>query len=140
MNIKPILKRLLPKKLEEVFHLTIVCSGPSNVSLDKDLIKREIELILKEYQFNYLIEFYSYKFHKRVIITNYAYIVSDKGFRNLSFDKRNEGRRKWCERKNDFEVAYLHDSENNAANYHARIVELRQLISDSQNRLLRIPD
>lgn len=140
LNLKPILKRLIPKKLEEVFHLTIVCSGPSGVSLDKDLIRKEIELILKDYPFDCLIEFYSYKFHKRVLITNYAYIASDKGFRNLSFDKRNEGQKTWCEIKNDFEVAFIHDSENNASNYHARIVELNQLISDSKNRLLRISD
>lgn len=134
LNLKPILTRLLPKDLDEVFHLTIV-SGPRNISLDLSVIQSEIDEIFKKLGYHYEFEHFPYNFHKRVILTNYTLITSDKGFRNLSLNK--SGNKRWLEEKNDFNVDFIHDSEKNANNYYSRIAELRNLIPKSQNRLLK---
>lgn len=142
INLKPILKRLLPEKLAIDFHFTIILS-PNDVSLDFNKVRSDIKLITDKYNYKILINFIQYNFHERHIFTNYYKITADKGFRNLVKNSKNDGIR-WEHPKNSFEFRSLFYSISKDNDYLEKIEECKSLHNDYQeigddftNRLLQ---
>ena len=135
LNLKPILRRLLPKKLEKKFYLTIICC-PKGHNIQENDLRNEIASIFEPYNYEYKFELIISSFHKRILLTNYAYLESDRGFRNITYDQRKE-RNVSCQTKNDFDFSYIFESDKIVKKYMARISELKELCGNSENRLLK---
>jgi hypothetical protein len=88
LNISPILRKLLPKKLTCDFHLTIVSSISTALKYEDVIEEIRTELSYLPYQLK--INFIKTNFHQRFILSNYFKILSDKGFKNLTFERERE--------------------------------------------------
>lgn len=133
LNLKPILRRILPKKLNVCLHLSIFCLPKHTIDLVS--IENEIKTIFEPFEYKYTFELIVRSFHKRILITNYSYLETDRGFRNLTNDERTKQSKK-CQPKNDFDFSYIFESEKIMQKYKERIKELRELFPDSKNRLI----
>lgn len=138
-NLKPILKRILPKKLGVDFQITMILS-PKNVSLDFDKIQSSIKEITTTYGYNVRINFIVSNFHERHIFTNYFKITSDKGFKNIIKGTKSDTF-KLQHDKNSFEFRSIFHSYDE--DYFAKIVECKSKYEygskkgdDFKNRLL----
>ena len=138
-NLKPILKRILPKKLEVSFQITIITS-PNSVSLDFNKIQSSIQEIMNSYNYEIKVNFIKSNFHERHIFTNYYKITADKGFKNIIKNTKNDTF-KWEHDKNSFEFRSIFYS--NDEDYLAKIAECKskyengsKVGDDFKNRLL----
>ncbi|MFN3850859.1 MAG: hypothetical protein ACK4NY_15605 [Spirosomataceae bacterium] len=141
-NLKPILKRILPKKLGIDFQLTIILS-PNDTNIDFNKIKSAIEDTTSLYEYPVKINFIKSNFHERHIFTNYYKITADKGFKNLVKDVRNDTF-KWDHPKNSFEFRSIFYSITKDEDYLEKIAECKDRdekgskVGDSfKNRLLQ---
>lgn len=79
-NLLPILDRLLPKKLEIPFHISIFAKNDFNNKKYHEEISNLITRIKPELSFKLTIHKMQNEFHDRSIITNYLLIDSGSGF------------------------------------------------------------
>jgi hypothetical protein len=104
-NIYPILKAIIPKKLKTPFHLKIILQNKDGrlerkkakpiISKMKKAIKKDIGV---DIEISIATQTDTKIFHERVILTNYHYIYSDKGFvcfKNRREIKKTNGTRNW---------------------------------------------
>jgi hypothetical protein len=104
-NIYPILKAIIPKNLKVTFNLTIVLQtkdGRLERKKAKPIITKMKKAIKKDIGVNIEISIATQTdtavFHERVILTNYHYICSHKGFicfKNKEKIKETDGNRNW---------------------------------------------
>ena len=122
-NLKKLLVKILPSFLNVDFHLTFVTG---NKAFDQKILEEYIGLIFKRYPFKVKLEILGSNFHKRILLTNYYYITTDKGF------SLNTG----TTHKNDYWVSTTFTSRAVKEAYNARVSELKDLFPESVNRLL----
>jgi hypothetical protein len=141
-NLKPILRKVLPEKLEMDFHFTIILS-PNDTSLDFAKIESDIKNFTKSYSYEVKVNFIKWNFHERHIFTNYFKITSDKGFKNLIKEPKN-GNFKWEHSKNSFEFRSIFYSITKDNDYLEKIEECKVLNKEKNkvgdnftNRLLQ---
>ena len=84
-NIYPILENLIPHNLEVPFHLIIVIQnkdGHINKEKAKEIIKKMNKRIVREngLLISIITQTDTKTFHERLILTNYHYVYSHKGF------------------------------------------------------------
>ncbi|CAH8282889.1 hypothetical protein EV196_101735 [Mariniflexile fucanivorans] len=125
-NIYPILENLIPKSLEVPFHLLIVLQnkgGNINKEKVKEIIKKMNKKIVRNngIDISVVTQTDTRTFHERVIITNYHYIYSHKGFVSFAKGKiKNEtnGDRNWVFKDINNYVGQIrkHQHLNNALN------------------------
>jgi hypothetical protein len=125
-NLKKILSKILPKDQTIDYHLTIITANKTYNDID---LKESIEMIFEKYNYKLKLEILAYNFHKRVLLTNYYYLTSDKGFLMNNANSK----------KNDFYVSTTFCSRASQEAYTSRIEEIRNLFPNSKNRLLQTP-
>jgi hypothetical protein len=104
-NIYPILKSIIPKNLKVPFHLTIVLQNKDGrlerkkvkpiINKMKKAIKKETNI---DVELSIVTQTNTRVFHERVILTNYHYIYSHKGFicfKEKNIIKETNGTRNW---------------------------------------------
>ncbi|MFC5193759.1 hypothetical protein ACFPH8_00320 [Bizionia hallyeonensis] len=125
-NIYPILENLIPKTLEIPFHLLIVLqnkAGGLNKEKAKEIINKMSKKIIRKngIEISIVTQTDTKTFHERLILTNYHYIYSHKGFVSFSNGKiKNEtnGDRNWVFKDINNYVGQIrkHQHLNNALN------------------------
>jgi len=123
-NFRKILSKILPKEQIIEYHLTIITA---NKTFNDDELKESIGLIFQNYPYDLKLEILAHNFHKRILLTNYYYLTSDKGFLMNNANSR----------KNDFHVTTTFNSIASMEAYTSRIDELKNLFPNSTNRLLQ---
>jgi len=102
-NIYPILNSIIPKTLEVPFHLMFVLQS-KNGRLTEEKAKEILKKMKKEIkcksglEISIITQTNTTKFHERVILTNYHYIYSHKGFvafKNKRIKNETNGDRNW---------------------------------------------
>lgn len=88
-NIVPILDKLLPKKLEIPFHISIFAKNEFNNKKHQEHILNLISAIRPELNFKFTMHKMQNEFHDRSIITNYMLIDSGSGFDLFSKNRAN---------------------------------------------------
>lgn len=153
-NLFPILDKLIPNKnFEETFHITLITGSQANVS--PNLINEKYENIknfigskISDFKLGlYVVDQgrgLGKKFHERILITNYFYITSGKGFNLFNVDETitEDAILTWSSictsdnlqtRKKELLklLGYVSKCHNN-------FPSMPQIIGDKQNRLLNI--
>lgn len=146
-NIVPILKRIMPSKLEVPFHLTIIgFSKLPKTEYDCILAELKKSFTLLSYQVHLTIVNYDY--HDRFIFTNYFQFSAGYGFNMV--DEKNGAKYVKDSYKTVFEAVSValtntSDTGNIFKSYDAKIKEISQIFRDQkvygedarkQNRLL----
>ena len=148
-NLFPILELLLPKKkLDETIHITLIAKRTQKYSKEKideflEEVKGYIQTKISDFKLGMYITPGSMDLHSRMIITNYFYLKSDRGFVIITPSN--------TFKDNDFEfhplctnLSFINEERKKLAGYvsrcHNNIKGIPRQFGDKANRLLDITE